>query len=426
MPAFAKLAELDTLVAPPSGTQSADIGATSAAQQPRARSRTQASVTVEAANGARLAEIQMEWRDLIARADVPNVFMHPVLIALSACYPDTRCQVLLGWQHAGDRARLVGLWAFAARRAPRSVIPLSVLAAPPLAQAYLASPVIDRDLLDETLEAMLDHIATDQSLPKIIALDAMRDDGASTQALNRVLASRGTSPSILRRFLRPMLASKLDAKQYMENALSASHRKKLRQHRRRLGEKGALESKIITEPEAVGRALEDFLRLEAAGWKGRKRTALLCNPPDATFTREMMAALAPQGDAWIQALYLDGRPVSMQIVLRAGATAYTWKTTYDEALRDFSPGMLLFEDYSAAFLADTGIACVDSCSYDDSGFMASWSERQPMAEMWIDARRGGSAAFAHLSRLQDIYLRLRVQAKAAYARTRGRRRREMA
>jgi CelD/BcsL family acetyltransferase involved in cellulose biosynthesis len=413
LPASARLAELDARGAP-------------VAQQPRASTGAATSVTVEVAAGARLAEIQMEWRDLIARADVANVFMHPVLVALSACYPDTRCRALLAWQNSGGRRRLAGFWAFAAGRAPRSIIPLSVLAAPAFAQAYLASPVIDRDLLDATLQAMLDHIAADANLPKIIALDAMRDDGATTQALMRILASRGSAPAILRRFMRPMLASTLDAKQYMEAALSASRRKKLRQHRRRLAEKGVIESKIISEPEAVGRALEDFLRIEAAGWKGRKRTALLCNVPDATFTREMVAALAPQGDASIHALTLDGRPVSMQIVLRAGATAFTWKTTYDEALHDFSPGMLLFEDYTAAFLAAPGITCVDSCSYDDSSFMASWSERQPMVEMWIDARRGGSAAFAHLSRLQGIYLRLRAQAKAAYLAGMRRPRRETA
>ena len=72
------------------------------------------------------------------------------------------------------------------------------------------------------------------------------------------------------------------------------------------------------------------------------------------------------------------------------------------------------EDYTAALLADPSIAYVDSCSLDDSGFMAAWGEREAMVELWIDSRRGGSAAFAHLSRLQEIYLRLRAQAKAAY------------
>ena len=234
------------------------------------------------------------------------------------------------------------------------------------------------------------------------------------QALDRVLASRNSAPCVLRRTSRPMLASKLDGKQYMEKALSGSSRKKLRQHRRRLADKGALESKIISEPETVTAALEDFLSLEVAGWKGRKGTALLCNPADATFAREMVAALGSQGDAWIHALYLDGRPASMQIVLRAGTTAFTWKTAYAEALQDFSPGMLLLEDYTGALLADPRIACVDSCSYDDSSFMSAWGERQAMAELWFDARRGGSVAFAHISRLQDAYLRLRAQVKAAY------------
>ena len=248
----------------------------------------------------------------------------------------------------------------------------------------------------------------------MMALDALREDGATMQALNRVLAARGTAASTLRRFVRPMLISNLDAKQYMENALSSSSRKKLRQHRRRLAEKGTLELRTITEPKELRAALDDFLRLEASGWKGEKGTALLCKTADAEFARAMMAALAPQGDAWIHALYLDGQPVSMQIVLRAGTTAFTWKTAYDQALSDYSPGMLLLEDYTAAFLADRSIATVDSCAHDDSSFMAAWSERQPMADVWIDARRGGSLEFRILTRLQKTYLSLRALAKALY------------
>ena len=383
-------------------------------QPPRIVASTKPEVTVEVVGAARLADIQADWRDLVARADVPNIFMHPLIVALGACYPGSRYATLLAWGNDNGSRRLMGFWAFSVGRARRSIIPLSVLTSPPSAHAFQAAPVIDRDLLDVTLEAMLEHIADDPNLPKIIALDAIPEDGATMQALNRVLAARASVPTILRRSLRPMLSTKRDGKRYLEEALSTSSRKKLRQHRRRLAENGALKSRIISEPQAIVRAVEDFLRLEAAGWKGRKRTALLCNPPDATFTREMMATLAPRGEAWIHALTLDERPISMQIVLRAGAAAFTWKTAYDEALRDYSPGMLLLEDYTIALLGDSSIAYVDSCCYDDTGYMAVWRERQATVELWIDARRGGSAAFAHLSRLQDIYLRLRAQAKAAY------------
>jgi CelD/BcsL family acetyltransferase involved in cellulose biosynthesis len=159
---------------------------------------------------------------------------------------------------------------------------------------------------------------------------------------------------------------------------------------------------------------ESFLATEAAAWKGRLGTALSSHPADAAFARAMIAALAPQGEAAIYVLALDGRPVSLQVVLRAGPAAYTWKTAYDESLHDYSPGMLLFEDYTAALLADGRMAYVDSCTFDDTGYMAAWRERQAIAAMWIDTRRNASLAFATLCRAQKAYLTLRTAAKKIY------------
>jgi CelD/BcsL family acetyltransferase involved in cellulose biosynthesis len=251
-------------------------------------------------------------------------------------------------------------------------------------------------------------------LPKSIALDPMRLDGPTMQALTAVLHARASAPFVLTQARRPMLESELDGKQYFEKALSSGSRKKLRQHRRRLEEKGKLELEVWNTPEAAGQAFEDFLRLEAAGWKGRRGTALLSDPAEAAFVRGMVAALAERGNAQVHALYLDGKPASMQIVLRAGAAAFTWKTAYDEALHDYSPGMLLLEDYTKAFLADQSIACVDSCAYDEAGFMSAWSERQTIAQVWIDARPGRSLVFRMHCRLQKAFLTLRAAAKDRY------------
>jgi CelD/BcsL family acetyltransferase involved in cellulose biosynthesis len=230
----------------------------------------------------------------------------------------------------------------------------------------------------------------------------------------RVLARRGTAPRVFEHMQRPRLASDLDGKAYLEKAVSSSTRKKLRQYRRRLAEKGAVTSTIVTEPEAVRRAVDWFLDIEASGWKGRNGTALKCNDAEAAFMRGAMAALADRGNAAIHAISVDAKPVSMQIVARAGDVAFTWKTAYDESYRDYSPGMLLLEDYTAAFLGDRSIAFVDSCSFDDSGFMSAWTERRPVANVWIDARRGGSATFRILSGLQLIYRNVRNTAKGAY------------
>jgi CelD/BcsL family acetyltransferase involved in cellulose biosynthesis len=372
-------------------------------------------VTVEIADAARLADMRAHWTDLLGRAAAPNVFMDPALVGIAAGIdPDARHRALLAWETADGRSRLVGIWSFAVGRPRRSILPMQTIVIPAYAHGHLATPVIDRDCLDETLDAMLDGIASDRQLPKIITLDAMGAGEPTYEALLRVLEARGASPCVFDRVQRPKLASGLDGKAYLENALSSSTRKKLRQHRRKLSEKGALTSAVATEPEAVRQALEEFLAMEASGWKGREGTALVSNEGDAAFMRGAMAALAGHGNAAVHSIRLDGKPISMQLVARAGGAAFTWKTTYDETFYDFSPGMLLLEDYTAAFLADKSIAFVDSCSFDDTGFMSAWQERQEVADLWIDARRGGSLEFRALSGLQKSYRDVRIAAKAVY------------
>jgi CelD/BcsL family acetyltransferase involved in cellulose biosynthesis len=406
------LTEVEAYVAPHADTRRGNI----TSEQDSAGQSRPGAVTVEIATAERLATIEADWRALTMRADVPNIFMHPALVRLAARSYELRMHALLAWQRHAGRERLVGVWTFACRRAPQSILPLTMLTTPPMPNAYLATPVIDRACLEETLSAMLEFIAVESALPKIIALDAMTADCATMHALTRVLAARGSPPFIFRTARRPTLASALDGKQYMEQALSSGSRKKLRQHRRRLGEMGALEFRIINEPGAVRTAFEDFLSIEASGWKGRQGTAIASDPADAAFARDMIGTLVQHGGAAIHVLTLAGRPIGLQVVLRAGRAAFTWKTTYDERLQDYSPGMLLLEDYTAAFLADSEIDYVDSCAFDDTSFMAVWREREAIAHMWIDVQRNPSLAFPALCRAQKTYLGLRATAKSAYRR----------
>ena len=392
-----------------------DIPAPAAVHADPASRRAAMNVAVEIAGAARLAEVEAAWTDLLTRADAPNVFMDPALVRIAdETEPQARHRALLAWKRIDGKRQLVGVWAFAIGRARRSVLPIRVLYAPSHTHGHLSTPVIDRDCLDESLDAMLDCIVADPQMPKIVALDMMGRDGPTYDALLRVLAKRNSAPCLFEQSQRPKLASAFDGKTYLEKSLSGSTRKKLRQHRRRLSEKGALTFVIASEQQAVRRALEEFLTIEASGWKGRQGTALQSEASNAAFTLGAVGALAEQGRASIHSLYLDGKPVSMQIVARSGAAAFTWKTAYDEAFHDFSPGTLLLEDYTAAFLADKSIAFVDSCSFDDTGFMSAWTERQPIADLWFDARRDGSIAFRAASGVQKTYRDLRHAAKRAY------------
>ena len=133
-------------------------------------------VSVEIACAGRLADIRADWTDLLSRAAEPNVFMDPALIAAAHdADPDGGHRALLAWTSVDGCKRLVGLWAFSVGRPRRSMLPLPVMRAPAFSHSYLATPVIDRDCVDETLDAMLDGVAASHVLPKIMALDMMGD-----------------------------------------------------------------------------------------------------------------------------------------------------------------------------------------------------------------------------------------------------------
>jgi hypothetical protein len=258
------------------------------------------------------------------------------------------------------------------------------------------------------LDAMLERIAADPHLPKIVSFDAMAIDGPAMAALTRVLRSRGSVPRILDRAIRPRLESDLGGKglsrqgpvqfspQEAAPAIDGGCQRKANSPRW---------SPAIRRPCVA--PSREFLQMEASGWKGPAAHRAPVQRCRRSFARAAVGALADQGRACIHALYiLMSRPVSMQIVLRAGAAAFTWKIAYDERLHDVSPGMLLLEDYTAAFLDDAEHLLRQFLhARRQRNFMSVWTEREAIANLWIDVRRGGSLAFELLWRLQKSLLR---------------------
>jgi hypothetical protein len=107
-------------------------------------------------------------------------------------------------------------------------------------------------------------------------------------------------------------------------------------------------------------------------------------------------------------LSLVGVAISMALILRHLSGVYDWKIAYDERQRDCSPGVLLAQDYTTAFLADPKVAFADSCAADDAGMLGSlWDGRQPIVSVIADARVGGSMAFALWARWERAGRKLR-------------------
>ncbi|MBZ9774483.1 GNAT family N-acetyltransferase [Mesorhizobium sp. CO1-1-8] len=322
---------------------------------------------------------------LCARTVEPNVFFNPRFLAPAMPRLEDR-EVRLAVIRDGDeyRNRLRLLVPFSVER---PVVPLGVPVMRTWSSPFgpLGTPLVDRDDpvgVVEDFFAMLSrpHL----KLPKVFVLPDIRLDGPVTSLLATVAEARGLTLVTTGQSQRPALESEFDGDDYLKASLRAHHYREFRRLKRRLRDLGRLEHVVARGPEDIRHAIEGFLTLEAAGWKGRERTAMAIDRFRAAFAREAVHRLAEQDMCRIHSLTLDGRTIACLIVFVEAGIAYTWKTAYDETLASYSPGTLLMIEVTRQHLDDPNIMMTDSCAVPDHPVMSRlWAERKLMGTLVI-------------------------------------------
>jgi hypothetical protein len=221
-------------------------------------------------------------------------------------------------------------------------------------------------------------------LPGILVLPDLRLNGAFAQLMRAVAIGRNLPVTVTDTYRRPMLESLLDGQTYLQHAVSPEHFRELRRQWRKLDAMGALFYNVARQPADIRLRMEEFLLLEASGWKGRGRTAMINDRYRAAFAREAISNLAEIDGVRIHTLDLDGRAIASMIVFMTGGEAYTWKTAYDEDFAKFSPGKLLVAELTEWHLDDANIARSDSCAVPDHPVMSRfWEEREDMGTLVV-------------------------------------------
>lgn len=164
-----------------------------------------------------------------------------------------------------------------------------------------------------------------------------------------------------------------------------------RRRRRRLEEMGALLVRIHSGAHDAGRWMDDFLDLEASGWKGESGTAIACNASERAYFEALMLDAAARGRAYVCSLELDGRPIAMTANLRSGNRVWGFKTAYRDELSRYSPGVLVACETTVRALEDPSIAWMDSCMESDGGMVGSlWHGRRETVDLMISTRRSSN------------------------------------
>jgi hypothetical protein len=282
--------------------------------------------------------------------------------------------------------------------------------------APFGAPLVDREEAEAAIVAFLDRVEADDRLPKLVLLPFVATEGPFAAILSRVLDRHGGAMEPFGAHARALLAPSSERQTYLDRTLTHKKHKELRRQRRRLLDRGQLKLLAAQTPDEIPRALNDYLALEAGGWKGRAGTAAGQHADLRAFMRDALESLAADGHARIDRLMQHGRPLAATITLRSGTSAWFWKIAYEEEVARASPGVQLTLDVTEQLLAQPDILRADSCATADHPMIDHlWRERLALADLMIAPSPASIGQFGIARRLEALRRALIAAAKRVRA-----------
>lgn len=320
------------------------------------------------------------WRELSARAAVPNPFFDPDFL-------------LPAWQHLPefdggllavfDESEMVASMPLV-REARLRRLPLSGMVTAHGDYGFFGLPLIAPDRGPEVVSALFAAVRTEASW---LRFDLLPADSDFAVQLQQVARAERLPLRILTTSERAVARASAPAPALSSGSLSRFARK-----RRALGRELGASVDTVDRSDDAG-AVEDFLRLEASGWKGRSGGAFQVRPGHAEFLREMWNGFRRQGRLSIVSLQAGERAIATRCCLVGGDVLYAFKTSFDDELARFSTGTLL-ELELFDFLGDD-VSMIDTCADPDNGWLNGlYPERRPMVQFLVGLTAAGRTAVA--------------------------------
>lgn len=331
--------------------------------------------TVRLVRAAELATYLEAWQQLGDQALFPNIAYEPwmVLPVLKASSNTDHLYFLLVF---GPEEK--ELWGFIPlEKQSRCLhLPIRNLAFWQHRYCYVTAPLLHLSHARETLDAFWRWFESNRVGARVLDTNWLLADGEFHDlwidfAMGRVSLMLNDFPRALFRTEKPL-------SEYLSRIVSRKSQLEFQRRERRLAELGALEYRAVDAPGAVDAWLEDFLKLEAAGWKGETGGgAFAAYEPDAAYFRTITREAFSRGRVLLLSLTLDGKPIAMRHTLLAGEGAFAFRTAYDEKYARHSPGTLLELEVMRRIRERPGVRWMDSCAAPRHVLLSRiWRERR--------------------------------------------------
>ncbi len=337
------------------------------------------------ADAAALRALVPDWETLARDAIEPNPFYeHWMLLPALQAYgggENFRCVAV--W----DNGTLGALFPMALERRWRR-LPLTALRSWRHRNMLVGTPLIRAECAVQCMRALLRS-----GLAQVLEFDWTSAGGGVYGALADAASAAGLPWVVTDTYTRAVLHRERDPRLRFRSNMKNN----LRRWEARLRAQGEVRPVALGADDDVGAWMQEFLRLEASGWKGRARSALSCREDDRRFVSEVFPEAHRRGRLRITGLDLNGRPLARHCMLSAGEGAFTFKIAYDETYEKCSPGVLAEVDNVRQFLESDGPRWIDSNTARESrSYARVWKDRRTVQRIAVGIGRAGRAAVAAL------------------------------
>lgn len=340
------------------------------------------------------------WKGLAQRAAVANPFFESAcaLDAAERLGDDGARLIQCGDTHHWDAALPIQLI-----RSRRAGVALRVAHTRGLSTAVgLGTPLVDASCVEEGLRRLVGACVqwSRDGGPGVVVLDWFDEDRADMgRMLRDSCHSLGVPVWVQRTWDRPVILRKDDGLS-LETGLSSRRRHEVRRKRKRLEEILGADVKIVdraSDPAAV----EEFLRLEASGWKGDYGDAYLRTPAKADWFRSLCRNFAALNRLHLISIVVNERTIAMQCHLRSGPEAYLLRIAHDAALNQYGLGVLLHVK-SVDYLSTKGVDLVDTCASPGDPFLGEiYTDRRRLSTFVLGVGGPVPRALVRLSRAME-------------------------
>ena len=214
---------------------------------------------------------------------------------------------------------------------------------------------------------------------------------------------------------RAFLESHFSPTEYYQHSVRKKKRKEIGRLVSRLKERGELRYRSYWPGDDLDRWIDDFLILEARGWKGKAGSALASTPATDAFFRAAVHGAEAAARLQFLRLDIDGRPIAMLVTFTAPPGAFTFKIAFDEDFGRYSPGVLIQLEYLKVLDRDD-IGWTDSCAIENHPMINSlWRERRTIVRATVPlagARRRAAYAACRGLETGSALLRRLVAARS--------------